>query len=181
MDSAYTVKGAGGVLKVEVLLWLLSQRRKARRRGPRGCLCERLEAATLSAATQRVSSRCRARIYGASVLDTVETKRENSRTGRVWLLGGPEIGEKSCVRGTSLYQRRITACMIHLPERGLLMAEKQKSAPDDVTEILRDMLIVQLAIAGVRQKSIRTIVGCDIHRVSRICRHIKTSQNTDQE
>jgi hypothetical protein len=61
------------------------------------------------------------------------------------------------------------------------MAEKQKDAPDDITEILRDMLIVQLAIAGVRQRSIRTIVGCDILRVSRICRHIKASKNTDHD
>jgi hypothetical protein len=38
------------------------------------------------------------------------------------------------------------------------------------------MMIVQLALAGVTQQQIREIVGVDMHRVSRIARHIKKSK-----
>jgi hypothetical protein len=34
--------------------------------------------------------------------------------------------------------------------------------------LLRDMMIVQLLLAGIGQHQIRQIVGVDIHRVSRI-------------
>ncbi|MEX0733677.1 MAG: hypothetical protein WD944_01415 [Steroidobacteraceae bacterium] len=44
---------------------------------------------------------------------------------------------------------------------------------DPAVEVLKDILIAQLGIAGVPQKNIRKIVGCDIHRVSAIVRHIK--------
>ena len=52
---------------------------------------------------------------------------------------------------------------------------KKNSSPDvEQTEILKDLLITQLGLAGLPQLSIRAIVGCDIHRVSRILRHLKT-------
>jgi len=41
------------------------------------------------------------------------------------------------------------------------------------TELLKDLLITQLGLAGVPQLSIRAIVGCDINRVSKIVRHLK--------
>lgn len=41
------------------------------------------------------------------------------------------------------------------------------------TEVLRDILITQLGIAGVPQQTIRNIVGCRIDRVNRIVRHLK--------
>ena len=44
---------------------------------------------------------------------------------------------------------------------------------DDSVELLKDMLIVQLSLAGVQQRSIRTIIGCDINRVNRIVKHLK--------
>lgn len=42
-----------------------------------------------------------------------------------------------------------------------------------VEDLLRDLLIVQLGLAGVSQPKIRTIVGGDMHYVSRIVRHLK--------
>ena len=49
------------------------------------------------------------------------------------------------------------------------MAQKQRT----VEELLQDLIIVQLAIAGVGQHQIREIAGVDIHRVSRIAKLIK--------
>jgi len=40
-------------------------------------------------------------------------------------------------------------------------------------ELLRDLLIVQLGLAGLTQLQIREIVGVDIHRVNRIVKHLK--------
>lgn len=48
-----------------------------------------------------------------------------------------------------------------------------KERQDNVEELLRDMMIVQLLIAGVGQHQIRQIVGVDIHRVSRIAKLMK--------
>jgi hypothetical protein len=53
------------------------------------------------------------------------------------------------------------------------MARRPKSAEPDTVELLRDILIVQLGVAGVQQQKIRAIIGCDINRVSRIVRHLK--------
>ncbi len=44
------------------------------------------------------------------------------------------------------------------------------------TEILRDLLITQLGLAGVPQAAIRDIVGCDIKRVNEIVRYIKSAK-----
>jgi hypothetical protein len=54
------------------------------------------------------------------------------------------------------------------------MARQQKQ--QTVEDLLRDMMIVQLALAGVAQHQIREIVGVDIHRVSRIAKHLKKSK-----
>jgi hypothetical protein len=51
--------------------------------------------------------------------------------------------------------------------------KKQSKEAAGSTELLRDLLITELAKAGVPQLEIRKIVGCDIHKVSRIARHIK--------
>lgn len=50
---------------------------------------------------------------------------------------------------------------------------RAKERQDNVEELLRDMMIVQLLIAGVGQHQIRQIVGVDIHRVSRIAKLMK--------
>lgn len=48
--------------------------------------------------------------------------------------------------------------------------EKKEQTTDD---LLRDMLIVQLGLAGLTQHEIREIVGVDIYRVNRIVKHFK--------
>jgi hypothetical protein len=52
--------------------------------------------------------------------------------------------------------------------------ERQSSVED----LLRDMMIVQLLLAGIGQHQIRQIVGVDIHRVSRIGKLIKKPKET---
>ena len=61
------------------------------------------------------------------------------------------------------------------------MAGKTKRVTDDTTEVLKDLLIVQLGVAGVRQQDIRAIVGVDMNRVSRIVRHIKPKSTRDDD
>jgi hypothetical protein len=51
------------------------------------------------------------------------------------------------------------------------MAKKTKE--QSVQDLLRDLMIVQLALAGVGQHQIREIAGVDIHRVSRIAKLLK--------
>jgi hypothetical protein len=55
------------------------------------------------------------------------------------------------------------------------MARTQKplSREGEIAELLKDILIVQLGMAGVPQQSIRGIVGCDINRVNRIAKFLK--------
>jgi hypothetical protein len=55
------------------------------------------------------------------------------------------------------------------------MAKKAKRNATDVSSLLTDLLITQLAAAGVQQQTIREILGCDINRVSRITKHIKAA------
>ena len=49
------------------------------------------------------------------------------------------------------------------------MAQKQRTVED----LLQDLIIVQLALAGVGQHQIREIAGVDIHHVSRIAKLLK--------
>ncbi len=53
------------------------------------------------------------------------------------------------------------------------MPRMAKQDGSDVAELLKDLMIVQLGIAGVPQQSIRAILGCSIGRVNRIVRHLK--------
>jgi len=52
------------------------------------------------------------------------------------------------------------------------MAKKQRTVED----LLQDLIIVQLALAGVGQQQIREIAGVDMHRVSRIAKLIKKKE-----
>jgi len=57
------------------------------------------------------------------------------------------------------------------------MANRKGSVQADASvELLKDILITELAKADVPQREIRKIVGCDILRVSRIARHIKKNR-----
>jgi len=60
------------------------------------------------------------------------------------------------------------------------MAKKPKRNTDDVASLLTDLLITDLAVAGVQQQTIREILGCDINRVSRITKHIKAARKAAQ-
>jgi len=52
-----------------------------------------------------------------------------------------------------------------------VMAKSKKE--QTVDELLRDLLIVQLGRAGLRQAQIREIVGVSMTRVNRIVKHIR--------
>ena len=56
-----------------------------------------------------------------------------------------------------------------------LMPKKKRSTNDTDTaaDLLRDLLIVELAKAKVPHQQIRKIVGCDMSRVTRIARYFK--------
>lgn len=53
------------------------------------------------------------------------------------------------------------------------MANEKQRKKQTTDDLLRDLLIVQLGLAGLTQHQIREIVGVDIHRVNRIVKHIK--------
>lgn len=58
------------------------------------------------------------------------------------------------------------------------MAKSRNSRDTDAAvEVLKDILITQLGVAGVPQKNIRKIIGCDMNRVSAIVRHIKSARD----
>ena len=52
------------------------------------------------------------------------------------------------------------------------MADQDKSLRR-VEDLLKDLIIVQLAIAGVGQKEIRQVVGGDIVRVNKIVKRVR--------
>lgn len=52
---------------------------------------------------------------------------------------------------------------------------------DEATELLRTLVIVQLALAGIGQREIRAVVGCDINRVSKILRALKLKRRTKKD
>ncbi len=53
------------------------------------------------------------------------------------------------------------------------MAKVKKKRTETVEDLLRDLMIVHLGIAGLGQHQIREIVGVDIYRVNRILKHFK--------
>ena len=55
------------------------------------------------------------------------------------------------------------------------MSKENKKKEQAIEELLRDLLIVQLGLAGLTQHQIREIVGVDIHRVNRIVKHLKNT------
>ncbi len=52
------------------------------------------------------------------------------------------------------------------------MSTKRKSG-DEATELLRTLLIAQLGLAGIGQREIRAVAGCDMNRVSKTLRALK--------
>jgi hypothetical protein len=50
---------------------------------------------------------------------------------------------------------------------------------DATVEVLKDILITQLGLAGVPQQTIRKIVGCSINRVNAIVKHLKNAKRSE--
>lgn len=57
-----------------------------------------------------------------------------------------------------------------------MAAGKRKQSVEDV---LRDLIIVQLGLAGISQNNIREIAGVDIHRVNRIVKALKKRKQSN--
>lgn len=57
------------------------------------------------------------------------------------------------------------------------MAKRSIAKAQTIEELLQDMMIVQLALAGVGQRHIRSIVGGDINRVNRIAKLLKKGKS----
>jgi hypothetical protein len=55
---------------------------------------------------------------------------------------------------------------------------RKRRANDEATELLRTMLIVQLGLAGVGQRQIREVAGCDMNRVTKTLRALKLKRGT---
>ncbi len=53
------------------------------------------------------------------------------------------------------------------------MPTRKQTKGQGIEEVLRDLLIVQLGLAGLTQHQIREIVGVDMRRVNRIVKHLK--------
>ena len=53
------------------------------------------------------------------------------------------------------------------------MANQKRRKEQTTDDILQDLLIVQLGLAGLTQHQIREIVGVDMNRVTRIIKHFK--------
>lgn len=60
------------------------------------------------------------------------------------------------------------------------MSEKRKENVDELLELTRTLLIAQLGLAGVPQKSIRAVAKCDINRVSEIMKHISSRSKSSK-
>jgi hypothetical protein len=61
------------------------------------------------------------------------------------------------------------------------MAAKRRKNPDDVPDLLRTMLIVQLGLAGVSRQSIRVVAGCDMNRVTAVLKHVVPKGSTKKK
>jgi hypothetical protein len=57
----------------------------------------------------------------------------------------------------------------------------QKISESSILATLQDLLIFQMALAGVPQKQIRHAVGLDMNRINRIAKLAKKPQKTKEE
>lgn len=57
------------------------------------------------------------------------------------------------------------------------MRKRQRRPENEQIELLRNILITQLALAGVPQRRIRAIARCDMNRVAAIVRHLEARAN----
>jgi hypothetical protein len=59
---------------------------------------------------------------------------------------------------------------------GIATGLASMSKDEDATELLRDLLIVQLGLAGVPRENIRKIARCNNNRVASVLRLLKISK-----
>jgi transposase-like protein len=48
---------------------------------------------------------------------------------------------------------------------------KNKGQASSIEDLIKDLMIIQLGLAGLSQHAIREIVGVDIHKVNKIVKH----------
>jgi hypothetical protein len=53
------------------------------------------------------------------------------------------------------------------------MSARGEPKGEELTELVRTLLIATLGIAGIPQKNIRAIARCDMHRVGAVLKHLK--------
>jgi len=58
-------------------------------------------------------------------------------------------------------------------------SQRGQGDADAIVEVLKDILITQLGLAGVTQQSIRKIVGCSINRVNAIVKYLKNAKRSE--
>ena len=62
------------------------------------------------------------------------------------------------------------------------MAKQNATREQTTTDLLRDLLILQLGLAKVPQDKIRKIAGCGMNRVNDILKHIpKSNRKSSRE
>ncbi|MCI0695186.1 hypothetical protein L0337_24650 [candidate division KSB1 bacterium] len=49
----------------------------------------------------------------------------------------------------------------------------KSSEPNKTAELLRDLITIQLSLAGVGQREIRSIVGGNMNRINGICKMLR--------
>lgn len=57
----------------------------------------------------------------------------------------------------------------------------KKPEYDELAELIKTLLIVQLRVAGYGQKQIRDVIGCDVNRVSAVLKHMKRPKTDKAE
>lgn len=57
------------------------------------------------------------------------------------------------------------------------MSKNKEKKSETTEDLLRDLMIIQLGVAGLSQRQVREIVGVEMQRVTRILRHFKKSNS----
>lgn len=57
------------------------------------------------------------------------------------------------------------------------MSKNKEKKSETTEDLLRDLMIIQLGLAGLSQHQVREIVGVEMQRVTRILRHFKKSKS----
>lgn len=55
----------------------------------------------------------------------------------------------------------------------------EKGDLEELTELVRTLLIAQLRLAGVPQRNIRAVARCDVNRVSEVIKQLKIPEKRE--